>query len=84
MLFDQCTTGYTSSTTKSGTALPEYTIKFFDKEGGLLKEVKGKEGSTILDVAHDNEVDLEGACEGSCACSTYITLHSIAVAANSY
>lgn len=27
-------------------------------------------GASILDVAHENDVDLEGACEGSVACST--------------
>jgi 2Fe-2S ferredoxin len=27
-------------------------------------------GTTILEAAHNNEVDLEGACEGSLACST--------------
>ena len=27
-------------------------------------------GTTILEAAHNNDVDLEGACEGSLACST--------------
>ena len=27
-------------------------------------------GSSLLDVAHANHIDLEGACEGSVACST--------------
>ncbi|CCG83928.1 protein of unknown function [Taphrina deformans PYCC 5710] len=27
-------------------------------------------GASILDVAHENDVELEGACEGSVACST--------------
>lgn len=27
-------------------------------------------GASILDVAHENDIDLEGACEGSVACST--------------
>lgn len=27
-------------------------------------------GLSILEVAHDNEIDLEGACEGSLACAT--------------
>ena len=27
-------------------------------------------GKSLLEVAHSNEVDLEGACEGSLACST--------------
>lgn len=28
------------------------------------------EGETVLTVAHKNNIDLEGACEGSLACST--------------
>ncbi|OMH81939.1 Adrenodoxin-like protein 1, mitochondrial [Zancudomyces culisetae] len=30
----------------------------------------GEEGMNLLEVAHENDVDLEGACECSCACST--------------
>jgi len=37
---------------------------------GSETEVKAKAGQDLLDVAHRNEVDLEGACEGSIACST--------------
>lgn len=29
-----------------------------------------KEGMNLLDVAHKNDIDLEGACEASLACST--------------
>jgi ferredoxin len=29
-----------------------------------------KENSNLLDVAHANDIELEGACEGSLACST--------------
>lgn len=32
--------------------------------------VEGEPGQSILEVAHDNNIDLEGACEGSLACST--------------
>jgi len=34
------------------------------------KEVTGRIGETFLQVAHRNDIDLEGACEGVCACST--------------
>ena len=33
-------------------------------------EVKAREGESLLDVAHNNHIDLEGACESSLACST--------------
>ncbi|GLI64259.1 hypothetical protein VaNZ11_007461 [Volvox africanus] len=44
-------------------------ITYIDKEG---KEhtVAAPLGKNLLEVAHDNEIDLEGACEGSLACST--------------
>ena len=29
-----------------------------------------REGESLLDVAHNNGIDLEGACESSLACST--------------
>ena len=32
--------------------------------------MKARIGESLLDVAHNNEVDLEGACESSLACST--------------
>jgi len=34
------------------------------------KEVVVPVGTTILEAAHNNDIDLEGACEGSLACST--------------
>ncbi len=33
-------------------------------------EVFANEGQSILEVAHQNDIPLEGACEGSIACST--------------
>ena len=32
--------------------------------------VDGEEGQDVMRLAHDNDIDLEGACEGSLACST--------------
>jgi 2Fe-2S ferredoxin len=32
--------------------------------------VEAEAGSTLLEVAHDNDIPLEGACEGALACST--------------
>ncbi|MBT4769137.1 MAG: 2Fe-2S iron-sulfur cluster binding domain-containing protein [Rhodospirillaceae bacterium] len=34
------------------------------------REVDAPLGLSVLDIAHKNEIDLEGACEGSLACST--------------
>jgi 2Fe-2S ferredoxin len=33
-------------------------------------EIDAPEGLSILEIAHQNNIDLEGACEGSLACST--------------
>ena len=33
-------------------------------------EVEAPVGLSILEVAHNNDIDLEGACEGSLACAT--------------
>ncbi len=33
-------------------------------------EIEAPAGLSLLEVAHTNKIDLEGACEGSLACST--------------
>ncbi|KAK5576787.1 hypothetical protein RB653_007931 [Dictyostelium firmibasis] len=45
------------------------TFTFINKDGSKTK-VTEEVGKNILEAAHDNDVDLEGACECSCACST--------------
>ncbi|XP_045532093.1 structural maintenance of chromosomes protein 4-like [Pieris brassicae] len=45
-------------------------VKFFFKHINKLIPVLGTKGDTILEIAHKNNIELEGACEGSCACST--------------
>ena len=35
-----------------------------------MKEVQAEIGKNMLDVAHENNVELEGACGGELACST--------------
>ncbi|KAA1472353.1 ferredoxin [Dentipellis sp. KUC8613] len=45
-------------------------IHFNDAKGQLIKTVEANEGDDILSVAHEHDIDLEGACEGSVACST--------------
>lgn len=37
---------------------------------GHAKSVNGKEGQNLVQLAHDNDIELEGACECSLACST--------------
>lgn len=42
----------------------------FIVEGGTEITVDAQIGLSVLEVAHQNNIDLEGACEGSLACST--------------
>lgn len=44
-------------------------ITYKDKDGNE-QTVKAKEGDNLLDLAHANDIDLEGACGGAIACST--------------
>lgn len=43
---------------------------YFRLPNGELQAVEAQEGLSILEVAHQNKIPLEGACEGSLACST--------------
>jgi len=54
------------------TAARQHRIKlhFKDSKGTLIKTVEANEGDDILSIAHEHDIDLEGACEGSVACST--------------
>lgn len=45
-------------------------VKIIFIEKGQKKEFEVPIGSTVLEVAHNNNINLEGACEGSLACST--------------
>lgn len=42
----------------------------FRQPDDTLKEVDARVGESFLQVAHRHDIDLEGACEGVCACST--------------
>jgi ferredoxin, 2Fe-2S len=42
----------------------------FVERDGTRKEVDAPLGLSVLEIAHKNNVDIEGACEGSLACST--------------
>ncbi len=53
--------------TESTTTMPKMTFILND---GSRKEVDAPVGLSVLEIAHRNDVPLEGACEGSLACST--------------
>ncbi|ROW09302.1 hypothetical protein VPNG_05836 [Cytospora leucostoma] len=47
----------------------EIWVTFIDKEGDEHK-VAANKGDNLLDVAQAHDLEMEGACGGSCACST--------------
>ena len=44
-------------------------VTFIDPDG-TRHEIDASAGLSLLEIAHRNDIDLEGACEGSLACST--------------
>lgn len=42
----------------------------FVEKSGVSREVDAPLGLSVLEIAHKHNVDIEGACEGSLACST--------------
>jgi ferredoxin, 2Fe-2S len=48
--------------------MPKMT--FVSPDGKEQKEVDAPLGLSVLEIAHLHDIDVEGACEGSLACST--------------
>ena len=42
----------------------------FIQPDGSRRDIDAKAGATLLEIAQDNGIDIEGACDGSMACST--------------
>ena len=42
----------------------------FIERDGTRREVDAPLGLSVLEIAHRHDIDIEGACEGSLACST--------------
>lgn len=42
----------------------------FVERNGNSREIEARAGQTLLEIAWDNGLDVEGACEGSMACAT--------------
>eukprot|EP00164_Ancoracysta_twista_P003131 GFYU01004174.1.p1 GENE.GFYU01004174.1~~GFYU01004174.1.p1 ORF type:complete len:153 (-),score=41.27 GFYU01004174.1:271-729(-) len=45
-------------------------VKVTFMRDGEQETVEGEVGQSLLDIAQENDIDIEGACEGCCACST--------------
>lgn len=57
-----------SSSSTSNTKM--INVTFTDEKDGSVQTVQAPVGENLMEVAHRNDIDLEGACEGSLACST--------------
>ena len=42
----------------------------FYKEKGIRTEIEGQPGQTLLEVAREHDIDIEGTCEGNLSCAT--------------
>lgn len=51
-------------------SIEKKSISFFVVEKGITKKISGNIGENLLSLAKKNNIDLLGACEGNCACST--------------
>jgi 2Fe-2S ferredoxin len=58
---------WTSDEREDEPIMPKMT--FIEKDGNH-KEVEAPVGLSVLEIAHRNGIDMEGACEGALACST--------------
>jgi ferredoxin-2, mitochondrial len=45
-------------------------FSFYEERSGDTIAVKAEPGKKVLDIALDNNIDIEGACGGELACST--------------
>lgn len=45
-------------------------LRFFEESNDLRVEVDAPVGKKVLDIALENNIDIEGACGGELACST--------------
>ncbi|EOA17454.1 hypothetical protein CARUB_v10005773mg [Capsella rubella] len=62
-------TSFSTASEKGGQDTEKINVIFVDKDGEEI-HVKVPIGMNILEAAHENDIELEGACEGSLACST--------------
>jgi len=59
-----------SSAKDSASSDAEYVNLIFINKDKSEVPVKAKVGDNLLEIAHQNDIDLEGACDQSLACST--------------
>ena len=60
----------TENTIKNIIETPTINVIFTTRDKSFEKMVQIPEGTNMLEAAHNNDIELEGACEGGLACST--------------
>lgn len=58
------------SSSTSTNAKEGIKVTYVSSDGKAERVCYGRSGQDLMRLAHANDVDLEGACEGACACST--------------
>lgn len=64
-----CTSSITDSCKDENEEENTINVTFVETDG-TQKDLKVPVGATMLEAALSNDIEVEGACEGSCACST--------------
>ncbi|CAL1413879.1 unnamed protein product [Linum trigynum] len=64
-----CTGGSSGEPSDGAQEKQSISVTFVDKDGEE-KLIKVPVGMSMLEAAHEHDIELEGACEGSLACST--------------
>lgn len=64
-----CTGAAKLDSEEGNQAKQKINVTFVDKDGEETN-IKVPVGMSMLEAAHENDIELEGACEGSLACST--------------
>lgn len=59
-----------SSSSASTAKKTKIKVTFVGADGKDMETVTANVGDSLLDIAHDNDLDVEGACGGEMACST--------------
>ena len=61
---------YSSLRFNSSSTSNKVKVTFIDGKKNLKKECEATIGKTLLNVGLENQMDIEAACDGTCACST--------------
>ncbi|CAO2824675.1 unnamed protein product [Amaranthus hypochondriacus] len=65
----RCTTSAANSSKDENGEVHAINVTFVETDGTEV-QTKVPVGTNLLEAALSNDIELEGACEGSCACST--------------